>query len=145
MSVAGFSSSTRGVDSDAFTDQAIVAARNIAHFTQGVVCVSGADDHVLDHQGRWLILSNGHEWMTRITGMGCSATAMVGAFAAVQPDPWRATAAAMAFLGVVGEWAAEQVIREEGGVGSLQIRILDGLHLLGRDEFLSRLKLAVSR
>jgi len=88
-----------------------------------------------------MTLSNGHEWMTRITGMGCSATAMIGAFAAVQPDAWRATSSAMAFLGVVGEWAAEQVIRAGGGAGSLQIRILDGLQLLGRDEFLSRLKM----
>ncbi len=57
--------------------------------------------------------------MTRVTGVGCSATAMIGAFAAVQPDAWRATAAAMAYLGVVGEWAAERVQAAGGGVGRL--------------------------
>ena len=144
MSVAGLSASTKGVDSAASSNEALAAARNLARSIQGVVCVSGADDHVVDHHGRWLTLSNGHEWMTRITGMGCSATAMVGAFSAVQPDPWRATAAAMAYLGVVGESAAQQVIQAGGGAGSLQIRILDGLQLLKREEFLARLKLAIS-
>jgi len=141
MSVAGLSAVTRGVDSSASAAEAVEAAHNLARSIQGVVCVSGADDHMVDQEGRWMTLSNGHEWMTRITGMGCSATAMIGAFAAVQPDAWRATSSAMAFLGVVGEWAAEQVIRAGGGAGSLQIRILDGLQLLGRDEFLSRLKM----
>jgi hydroxyethylthiazole kinase len=105
------------------------------------VCVSGADDHVVDGQGRRVTLSNGHPWMTLITGVGCSASAMIGAFAAVQPDVWRATAAAMAYLGVVGEVAAEQAQQVGGGVGTMQIKLLDALQLLDRETFLSRLKL----
>ena len=72
------------------------------------MCVSGADDLVVDASGRRATLSNGHPWMTRVTGVGCSASALVGAFAAVQPDAWRATLAAMACLGVVGEMAVER-------------------------------------
>ncbi|WP_025918124.1 hydroxyethylthiazole kinase [Herminiimonas sp. CN] len=143
MSVSGLSASTRGVDSSASSDAALAAARNLAAATGAVVCVSGADDHVVDHQGRWLSLSNGHPWMTKVTGVGCSASAMIGAFAAVQPDPWRATAAAMAYLGVVGESAAEQVIGAGGGVGTLQIQLLDGLQLLDRASFIARLKFTV--
>lgn len=143
MSVSGLAAATRGVDSAVGSDAAVAAAQNLAAAINGVVCVSGADDHVVDHQGRWLTLSNGHPWMTRITGVGCSASAMVGAFAAVQPDPWRATAAAMAYLGVVGEWATEQVIQAGGGVGSLQIKLLDGLQLMDRASFIARLKLHV--
>lgn len=66
-------------------------------------------DHVLDAHGRHASLANGHEWMTRITGVGCSASALIGAFCAVQPDAWRATVSAMAYLGVVGEVATAQV------------------------------------
>lgn len=143
MSVAGLSATTKGVDSAASSNDAVDAAKVLARTIEGVVCVSGADDHVVDHRGRWLTLSNGHEWMTRVTGMGCSATAMVGAFAAVQPDSWRATASAMAYLGVVGEWAAEQVMAAGGGAGSLQIRILDGLQLISREIFMSRLRMSL--
>lgn len=141
MSVAGLSGATRGVDSAASSHEAVQAARDLAQATGAVVCVSGADDHVVDASGRWATLSNGHPWMTKVTGVGCSATAMIGAFAAVQPDSWRATIAAMAYLGVVGEWAAQRVQAVGGGVGSYQIALLDGLQLLDEPTFCTRLRM----
>ncbi|MBK1683760.1 hydroxyethylthiazole kinase [Rhodoferax fermentans] len=144
MSVAGVAVQTRGVDSGAAVSDALQAARDLAKSTGGVVCVSGEVDHVLDASGRHVSLSNGHEWMTRITGVGCSATALVGAFCAVQPDAWRATVSAMAYLGVVGQVATQQVQAQGLGVGSLQIALLDQLQLLDRVTFESVLKMASS-
>lgn len=143
MSVAGVAAKTRGVDSSASSGQAVDAAKALARDTGGVVCASGADDHVVDASGRWAVLSNGHPWMTRVTGVGCSASALVGAVAAVQPDAWRATVAAMACLGVVGELAVERTQAAGAGVGRLQIELLDSLQLLQREAFTSRLKLQV--
>jgi len=143
MSVAGLAASTRGVDSAASSNEAVEAARALARDLGAVVCVSGADDHVVDASGRWATLSNGHPWMTRVTGVGCSASALVGAFAAVQADPWRATLAAMACLGVVGEMAVERTQAAGAGVGRLQIELLDGLQLLAREAFVGRLRLQV--
>ncbi|MDI1245219.1 MAG: hydroxyethylthiazole kinase [Rhodoferax sp.] len=144
MSVAGMAAQTRGVDSSAAVADALQAARDLAARSSGVVCVSGPLDQVFDASGRQASLANGHEWMTRITGVGCSATALVGAFCAVQPDAWRATVAAMAYLGVVGEVATQAVQAQGQGVGSLQIALLDQLQLLDEATFLSRLKLTVS-
>lgn len=144
MSVAGVAVQTRGVDSGAAVGDALQAARDLAESTGGVVCVSGEVDHVLDANGRHISLSNGHEWMTRITGVGCSATALVGAFCAVQPDAWRATVSAMAYLGVVGQVATQQVQAQGLGVGSLQIALLDQLQLLDQVTFESVLKMASS-
>lgn len=141
MSVAGVAAKTRGVDSSAASGQAVDAAKALARDIGGVVCASGADDHVVDAAGRWAVLSNGHPWMTRVTGVGCSASALVGAFAAVQPDAWHATVSAMACLGVVGELAVERTQAAGAGVGRLQIELLDGLQLLDREAFTSRLKL----
>ena len=141
MSLAGLAVRTRGVDSAASSLEAVDAARSLARELGAVVCVSGADDHVVDASGRWATLSNGHPWMTRVTGVGCSASALVGAFAAVQPDAWRATLAAMAYLGVVGETAVERVQDVGAGVGSLQIEMLDGLQLLEPHIFQRRLRL----
>lgn len=143
MSVAGLAAATRGVDSAASSGEALDAARALARDLQAVVCISGADDHVVDAGGRWATLSNGHPWMTKVTGVGCSASAIVGAFCAVQPDRWRATLAAMAVLGVVGELAAERTQAAGAGVGRLQIELLDGLQLLDEVGFTSRLKLRV--
>lgn len=143
MSVAGLAATTRGVDSAASSNDAVDAARALARDLGAVVCVSGADDHVVDASGRWASLSNGHPWMTRVTGVGCSASALVGAFAAVQPDPWRACIAAMACLGVVGELAVERAQAAGAGVGRLQIELLDGLQLLDHASFAARLKMVV--
>lgn len=145
MSTAGAAIRTRGVDSSAGAGDALAAAQALVQRTQGVVCVSGATDHVLDAQRRWSRLSNGHEWMTRITGIGCSATALVGAFCAVQPDAWRATTAAMALLGVAGELAAQQAQAANAGVGSMQALLLDALQLLPQAEFERRLRLEVAQ
>ena len=142
MSVAGLAAATRGVDSSASSDDAVGAARTFAQRTGAVVCVSGAIDHVVDAGGRWVRLANGHPWMTRITGVGCSATAMIGAFAAVQPDAWRATASAMAVMGVAGEWAAERAQAAGGGVGRMQIELLDALHLMDEPTLTARLRLS---
>lgn len=144
MSVAGAAVKTRGVDSSAGAHDALGAAQALVQRTQGVVCVSGETDHVLDVNRRWARLSNGHQWMTRITGVGCSATALVGAFCAVQPDAWRATVAAMALLGVAGEIAAEKMIARGLGVGSMQSALLDELQLLDQVTFEQRLKLDVA-
>lgn len=144
MSIAGAAIQTRGVDSSAAANDALGAAQALAQRTQGTVCVSGAVDHILDARKRWARLSNGHPWMTRITGVGCSATALVGAFCAVQPDAWRATTAAMAYLGVVGEVAAEQAQARGLGVGSMAVGLLDALQLLDQATFTQRLRLEVA-
>ena len=144
MSTAGAAIKTRGVDSSAAAGDALGAAQALAQRTGGTVCVSGAVDHILDARQRWARLSNGHVWMTKITGVGCSATALVGAFCAVQPDAWRATTAAMAYLGVVGEVAAEQAQARGQGVGSMAVGLLDALQLLDQATFEQRLKLEVA-
>ena len=103
--------------------------------------VSGETDHILDAHGRMARLNNGHVWMTRITGVGCSLTALIGAFCAVQPDAWRATTAAMALMSIAGERAAEQAQAQGLGVGTMAALLLDNLQGLPESEFMSRLKL----
>lgn len=145
MSMAGFATKTRGVDSSAATSDSLVAAQSLVVSTGSTVCVSGEVDHVVDAHERWARLSNGHAWMTKITGVGCSATALIGAFCAVQPDAWRATTAAMAFLGVAGEIAAEKTQARGLGVGSMAISLLDELQLMEQTTFESRLKLELAK
>jgi hydroxyethylthiazole kinase len=140
MSVAGSNVQTKGVDSSAAANDALSSAHALVGRTGGVVCVSGATDHIVD-AARWALLSNGHPWMTKITGVGCSATALIGAFCAVQPDAWRATVSAMALMGVVGEVAAEKVVVRRQGVGSMQVAMLDELQLLDQATFEQRLRM----
>ena len=144
MSTAGGTAHTRGVDSGAAVLDALQSAQFLAGRTGGVVCISGPIDHVIDATGRHARLSNGHEWMTRITGLGCSATALIGAFCAVQPDTWHATVSAMAYLGVAGQLAEQHVIDCGQGVGSLQVALLDQLQLMDRSAFEQCLDLSLA-
>jgi hydroxyethylthiazole kinase len=141
MSTANAAIKTRGVDSSASANDALDAAQALAKRTQGTVSVSGETDHILDAHGRMARLNNGHVWMTRITGVGCSLTALIGAFCAVQPDAWRATTAAMALMSIAGERAAEQAQAQGLGVGTMAALLLDNLQGLPESQFMSRLKL----
>ena len=141
MSVAGSDVATRGVDSSAQAGDALGAAQALAGRTGSVVCVSGETDHILDANQRWARLSNGHSWMTKITGVGCSATALIGAFCVVQADAWRATVSAMALMGLAGEIAAEKAIGRQQGVGSMAALMLDELQLMDEATVLNRVRL----
>ncbi|MEY3673823.1 MAG: hydroxyethylthiazole kinase [Pseudomonadota bacterium] len=141
MSTANAAIQTRGVDSSASANDALGAAQALTARTHGTVCVSGETDHILDAHKRWARLSNGHVWMTKITGVGCSSTALIGAFCAVQPDAWRATTSAMALMSVAGEVAAEKAQAARQGVGSMAALLLDELQLLDEATFTSRVKL----
>ena len=82
-------------------------------------------DYVTDGD-RVLRVENGHPMMTRVTALGCTATAITAALLAVQPDPLVAAAQALGILGLCGETAA----RSADGPGTLRLRILDALYSL---------------
>jgi len=116
---------SRGVDSLHSSDVALDAAHLLASEASTVVAVTGTVDYVTDG-AQVLEIHNGHPLMTRVTGLGCSATAVIGAFLAVEPDAFLATIAALAVFGVAGEIAAGWA----AGPGSLQVALLDALYSL---------------
>jgi hydroxyethylthiazole kinase len=139
MSVAGSAARTKGVDSASDAAGATELATVLAKRIRGVVCVSGATDYIIDDRGRRAALKNGDIWMTKVTGTGCVASALIGAFCAIQSDYWRATIAAMALLSVAGELAAEKVRASGAGVGSLPAVMIDLLQLIEEPTFTTRL------
>lgn len=129
---------TKGVDSTAASSDAVGAARYLNKELGSVICISGATDYIIDKQ-QTIAIHNGHPLMTKVTGLGCSATAIIGAFAGIIENKVEATAAAMALLGIAGELAADQ----STGPGSLQLQTLDHLYNMAEETFLTRLKLTI--
>jgi hydroxyethylthiazole kinase len=127
---------TRGVDSTASSDLALDAARILSDQYGSVVCVSGEKDYVVAGR-RMLVAGNGHPMMTRVTGLGCTASALCGAFAAVGSDLADSTAFALAVMGIAGEIAAARA----AGPGSMQMEFLDALYGLSCEDIDQRLKL----
>ena len=98
------------------------------------VVISGATDFVMTSEGQ-VQLRNGHPMMPYVTGMGCTLTALTGAFAAVGEETGLA---ATAIMGVAGEIAAQ----ESRGPGSLQLNLLDALYQLDTETLVQRLNIS---
>jgi hydroxyethylthiazole kinase len=129
---------TKGVDSAASSDDAISMARILSETYQCVVCVSGVVDYIVEGE-KILKIENGHPLMSRVTGLGCTASALCGAFAAVEKNPFAAVAFAMAVMGIAGEMAAAV----SAGPGSFQVHFLDHLHALSQQQISERLKTGI--
>ncbi|QMW07061.1 hydroxyethylthiazole kinase [Spirosoma foliorum] len=137
MALAGLNAQTKGVDSLYGSDAALDAARRLSSVLGCVVVISGAIDYIV--QGEQLAaVANGHPLMTKVTGMGCTATALTGAFAAINTNYVQAATHAMAVMGIAGELAAEK----NQAPGSLQVNFLDALYTLTESEIEERLKLS---
>jgi len=129
---------TKGVDSSLdFSDEMIEAAKAMAKDLQCVIAISGPVDCITDGQ-RVFRVANGHPLMTKVTGMGCGLSSVVGAFCAVDPsDPARATAAAFGYYGVCGDLA----VQVSDKPGSFAVAFVDQLSAVGGQEITQFLKL----
>ncbi|MCE7056281.1 hydroxyethylthiazole kinase [Algoriphagus sp. AGSA1] len=128
--------STKGVDSTAKSDEAIHAAEYVHQKYGSIICISGETDIIVGNS-RQTFISNGDGLMTKVTGLGCSATAVIGAFIAVIENREEAVCAATALFSISGELAAHQ----SKGPGTLQANLLDKLYHLTEDEFVAVLKI----
>ena len=125
LALAGATFGGKGVDSTAGSDEAHDAARELARAAGGVVAVTGVVDHITDGS-EVISVAGGHELMPRVTALGCSVSALVGAFCAVREDRMLATAAALAIIAVAGKRAG----RDAMGPGSFRVRLLDELYTM---------------
>jgi hydroxyethylthiazole kinase len=110
-------------------DEAGESAKILARELGATLAITGEVDFITDGS-RVVRVENGHALMPVVTGTGCSATAVIGAFAAVDPDPVSAAATALAFFGLAGEKAAQTA----QGPGTFMIQLLDALYLLSPEE-----------
>ncbi len=136
LAVGGAEGETKGVDSVASSESAVDAARQLAKSRNCVVCVSGEVDHIVEGD-KTATIHNGHPMMPRVTGLGCTATALCGAFAAVNPSAFAAAAHAMAVMGIAGEFAGD----DAKGPGSFQVNFLDELYSLYKADIIERAKI----
>ena len=125
LSLRDENSKTKGVDSIHSVDEAAEAARSLADELHTTLAITGPVDLITDGK-RVLRVSNGHSLMGYVTGTGCTATATIGAFLAVDHDPLSATATALAFFGLAGEIAAQRA----SAPGTFMIQMIDALYTI---------------
>ncbi len=136
MSLESSAYQTKGVDSIYTSENALKAGQILNKNSGSIICISGATDYVISSE-QIIKIMNGHPLMGRVTGMGCIATALIGAFIAVEENTMLAVCGAMALMSIAGELA----VARSDGPGSLQINFLDKLHNITRDEFIQTVKI----
>ena len=126
---------SKGVDTLDQSSDALKSAVKLALNYRTVVVISGPVDYITDGHS-YSTVENGNPLMAKVTGLGCTASALIGAFAAVQHNAFRAAVHGMAVCGLAGERAA----RTAAGPGTLQLRFLDELYQLSPDRIKNELK-----
>lgn len=123
------SAAHRGVDADAGCTDTTALARQLARSSGAVVVLTGAVDIVTDGQRTYLV-KNGHPMMRTVTGAGCQLSALIGAYAAANPEePMLATLAAVCAMGFCGELAHRRITQLDGNA-SYRNYIIDAMFRL---------------
>lgn len=131
-----------GVDADEFDlitsknlTQSIEFAKVLSKKTGSIIAISGEKDIIADDKKAYVI-KNGHEMMTRVTGTGCMLTALTAAFCAANPtNILKATACAVATMGICGELAYEKVVKNDSGTGSFRTYLIDEISKINYKKF----------
>jgi hydroxyethylthiazole kinase len=129
--VVGDNWEIKGVDAGDAKGDIIELALTAARKLKCVVVITGKEDVVTDGNTTYIV-ANGHHIMTKVTGMGCLLSSVIGAFAGVEKDLIRAAVAALAYYGIAGEKAASKTV--EMGPGSFQIEFLNQLSLISSED-----------
>jgi len=110
------------IDSSVETGKVESIAKQVANNLSCVIVVSGSKDIITDGT-QTAYVTEGHSLMARVTAMGCTATGIIGAFLAINPDSFDAALHAMQAMGLAGKRAG--VVSR--GNGSMMINFLDEL------------------
>lgn len=126
------SGTTKGVDADVSDivteenlNEAVEFAKKLSEKTGSIIAITGAIDIIADNNKAYIV-RNGHAMMSKITGTGCMLTALITAFCGANTDNLLdATATAVAMMGLCGELAYENVIKNNGGTSSYRTYLID--------------------
>jgi hydroxyethylthiazole kinase len=126
--IAGFATKTRGVDSvddipDAGIGEGAEIAGVLADKLHCVVAITGKQDIISDGV-RTGFIDNGHQILSKVTGTGCMATALIGCYAGVTDDHFLSATVGIMTMGLAGEKAWAEV-GSSAGIGSFKVALFD--------------------
>ncbi|WP_028314284.1 hydroxyethylthiazole kinase [Desulfatibacillum aliphaticivorans] len=127
--LAGLGGEVKGVESVSAGGDAVDVAKALAAKQNCTVSITGKEDVISDGT-RTVLVDNGHEWLTTLTGTGCSSTTAVAAFSAVERIPVTAAACALMCYGLAAEIAAPQA----KGPASFKVAFYDALYNLNAEQ-----------
>lgn len=121
--LSGKGGKVRGVESVGEVDDLESVVKEYAIKTDAIIVATGKTDYISNGKISYAV-QNGSEWLTKITGSGCMATAVIGAFCAVEKNSGLACAGALACFGFAGELAGKKC----QGPASFKVALLDAVY-----------------
>lgn len=131
MVLAGVSAKSKGVDSEEASTEAFEYAEKVARDFKTIVVMTGSEDIITDGDKSYIV-SVGTEKLTRVTGTGCSLSALVAGMISATEDTLEAAATACYIVALSGQIAAEKT----EGLGSFAVQYLDELSLMTSEKLL---------
>ncbi|SMP61786.1 hydroxyethylthiazole kinase [Anoxynatronum buryatiense] len=126
-SLAGIKTEVRGVDSVDDGKDAVEACVSLARDWQCVVAATGEQDVVTDGT-RVAVIQNGTQMLTKITGAGCMAGAVIAGFCGAAASSFEGTVAGLLAISLAGEQAAASA---DGDLpGTFKVKLIDEIHRL---------------
>lgn len=127
--LAELSNKTKGVDSTISSENALKSAQKLSEKLNNTVVISGATDYIVTGELMDKVTS-GSPMMAKVTGMGCTATSIIGACIAVTRDYHTASYHAMQIMGTAGNIAE----KTSKGSGSFQVNFIDALYQIAEGQ-----------
>ena len=123
LALAGLGHGGQGVDSTDSSRAALNAAQDLARKVHCIVVVTGEEDYVTDGKTT-IAIPGGHVLATLVVGTGCSLSALVAAFLAIDDNSLEATAGAM----MLAKRAQEKAFERAQTPGSFRTAYIDALY-----------------
>ena len=139
MILSGIEAASKGVDSEEASEGGLDIAKKLAKALNTVVAITGVTDYISDGENT-IVINNGHEMLTKVTGTGCMSTCLVGTYAGVTKDYLIAAAAGIATMGICGEKAYER-LDDKLGNGSFKVYLMDNVFNFTEKDFEKRGKI----
>jgi hydroxyethylthiazole kinase len=143
----GIEAKTKGVDASDIVYENVNArsevkemARELANKLKTIVAITGAEDIITDGKTLYSV-ENGHKIMAKVTGTGCMCTSLIGCYLGAGDNNLLATLAGIVSMGIAGEIAYEGLDKNNGGTGTLKVKILDAIYNLSQTEIIERSKI----
>lgn len=134
--LSGAGGEVKGVESIGGIKNPESVAYDLSKKYHCTVAISGKRDIIADTKNLYYV-DNGHELLTALTGTGCMATAVIGAFCAVEKNHTLASACALSVYGLAAEIAA----KEAKGPASFKVAFFDSLYNLTPEEIIKGAKI----
>lgn len=145
LAICGKNTRSKGVDAfeheNKNREERMELAKKISEKYGCIAVITGKEDIIAKGDCLYLI-RNGDERMTRITGVGCMLSGLIGACIGANPGKeMEATLLACAMMGISGQLARTRAEEIGGGTGSMKTSMMDVLSTMGTQEMENHIRL----